>query len=99
MKGGPTASSGTGSGSRGERRTGSSVTRIVTVARSGWLSILADVDDGRLKRVLVDWCAPFPSCHLYDPHWRQPAADIALLVEALRPPQGRRSLLGRMRSS
>lgn len=69
------------------------------MARSGLLSILADVDDGRLKRVLVDWCAPFLSSHLNDPHRRQPAAAFALLVEALRPPQERRSLPGRTRSS
>jgi len=44
----------------------------------------AYVDDGRLKRVLADWCAPFPGYHLYYPSRRQPTAAFALLVEALR---------------
>lgn len=44
----------------------------------------AYLDDGRLKRVLADWCAPFPGYHLYYPSRRQPAAAFALLVEALR---------------
>jgi DNA-binding transcriptional LysR family regulator len=40
--------------------------------------------DGRLIRVLADWCAPFPGYHLYDPSRRQPAPAFALLVDALR---------------
>jgi DNA-binding transcriptional LysR family regulator len=40
--------------------------------------------DGRLIRVLDDWCAPFPGYHLYYPSRRQPAPAFALLVEALR---------------
>jgi DNA-binding transcriptional LysR family regulator len=40
--------------------------------------------DGRLIRVLADWCAPFPGYHLYYPNRRQPAPAFALLVEALR---------------
>ena len=40
--------------------------------------------DGRLIRVLADWCAPFPGYHLYYPSRRQPAPAFALLVEALR---------------
>ena len=39
---------------------------------------------GRLKRVLEDWCAPFPGYHLYYPHRRQTSRAFALLVEALR---------------
>jgi DNA-binding transcriptional LysR family regulator len=39
---------------------------------------------GRLKRVLADWCPPFPGCHLYYPSRRQPSAAFALLVDALR---------------
>lgn len=38
----------------------------------------------RLKRVLEDWCPPFPGFHLYYPSRRQMAPAFALLVEALR---------------
>ena len=38
----------------------------------------------RLKRVLADWCPPYPGYHLYYPSRRQPSAAFALLVEALR---------------
>ena len=44
----------------------------------------AHVADGRLIRVLADWCAPFPGYHLYYPSRRQIAPAFALLVEALR---------------
>jgi DNA-binding transcriptional LysR family regulator len=40
--------------------------------------------DGRLVRVLADWCPPFPGYHLYYPSRRQPTPAFALLVEALR---------------
>ena len=40
--------------------------------------------DGRLIRVLEDWCPPFSGYHLYYPSRRQPSAAFALLVEALR---------------
>jgi DNA-binding transcriptional LysR family regulator len=40
--------------------------------------------DGRLLRVLEDWCPPFSGYHLYYPSRRQPAPAFALLVEALR---------------
>jgi DNA-binding transcriptional LysR family regulator len=39
---------------------------------------------GRLKRVLVDWCAPYSGYHLYYPSRRQSSAAFSLLVEALR---------------
>jgi len=42
------------------------------------------VADGRLIRVLEDWCAPFPGYHLYYPSRRQPAPAFAVLVDALR---------------
>ena len=44
----------------------------------------ADVAQGRLIRVLEDWCAPFSGYHLYYPSRRQPAQAFALLVDALR---------------
>ena len=40
--------------------------------------------DGRLVRVLADWCPSFPGYHLYYPSRRQPTPAFALLVEALR---------------
>ena len=40
--------------------------------------------DGRLVRVLEDWCPPFSGYHLYYPSRRQPAPAFALLVEALK---------------
>lgn len=40
--------------------------------------------DGRLIRVLADWCPPFSGYHLYYPSRRQPAPAFALLVDALR---------------
>jgi DNA-binding transcriptional LysR family regulator len=40
--------------------------------------------DGRLVRVLADWCEPFSGYHLYYPSRRQPTPAFALLVEALR---------------
>ncbi|MGE5306705.1 MAG: LysR substrate-binding domain-containing protein [Alphaproteobacteria bacterium] len=39
---------------------------------------------GRLKRVLEDWCPPFSGYHLYYPSRRQSLAAFALLVDALR---------------
>jgi len=42
------------------------------------------IADGRLIRVLADWCPPFSGYHLYYPSCRQPAPAFALLVEALR---------------
>lgn len=46
--------------------------------------VRADLDAGRLVRVLGDWCPPFPGYHLYYPSRRQPKPAFALLVEALR---------------
>jgi DNA-binding transcriptional LysR family regulator len=46
--------------------------------------VLGPVREGRLVRVLVDWCAPFPGFHLYYPSRRQQSPAFALLVEALR---------------
>lgn len=46
--------------------------------------VRAHLADGRLVRVLEDWCPPFPGYHLYYPSRRQPSAAFAVLVEALR---------------
>ena len=40
--------------------------------------------DGRLIRVLADWCPPFPGYHLYYPSRRQPTPAFVVLVAALR---------------
>jgi DNA-binding transcriptional LysR family regulator len=40
--------------------------------------------DGRLIRVLDDWCAPYSGYHLYYPSRRQQTPAFALLVDALR---------------
>jgi DNA-binding transcriptional LysR family regulator len=39
---------------------------------------------GRLDRVLEDWCLPYPGYHLWYPSRRQSSAAFALLVDALR---------------
>ncbi|MFC5067262.1 LysR family transcriptional regulator [Flaviflagellibacter deserti] len=44
----------------------------------------AHVKEGRLIRVLEDWCPPFPGYHLYYPSRRQPTPAFTLLLEALR---------------
>ncbi|WP_129782397.1 LysR family transcriptional regulator [Peristeroidobacter soli] len=46
--------------------------------------VLKHIDDGRLIRVLDDWCPPFPGYHLYYPSRRHSSAALTLLVEALR---------------
>ena len=64
---------------------------ILTAALSGFglaylpeEQVRAHLVDGRLVRVLADWCEPFPGYHLYYPSRRQPTPAFALLVEALR---------------
>lgn len=42
------------------------------------------VAEGRLKRVLSDWCPSFSGYHLYYPSRRQPTPAFALLLDALR---------------
>lgn len=42
------------------------------------------VSEGRLVRVLEDWCAPFPGYHLYYPSRRQSSPAFQVLVDALR---------------
>jgi DNA-binding transcriptional LysR family regulator len=40
--------------------------------------------EGRLNRVLEDWCPTFSGYHLYYPSRRQPSSAFALVVDALR---------------
>jgi DNA-binding transcriptional LysR family regulator len=46
--------------------------------------VLAHIADGRLVRVLADWCPPYPGYHLYYPSRHQHTAAFSLLVDALR---------------
>lgn len=46
--------------------------------------VLEDIAEGRLIKVLDDWCPPFAGYHLYYPSRRQPSAAFSLLVDALR---------------
>lgn len=59
------------------------------LAGMGLAFVLEDVvrrhiEDGRLVRVLEDWCEVFPGYHLYYPSRRQPSPAFALVVDALR---------------
>jgi DNA-binding transcriptional LysR family regulator len=42
------------------------------------------IEEGRLVRMLEDWCPPFPGYHLYYPSRRQPSPAFSLVVDALR---------------
>jgi DNA-binding transcriptional LysR family regulator len=42
------------------------------------------IEEGRLTRVLEEWCPPFPGYHLYYPSRRQPSPAFLLVVDALR---------------
>ena len=46
--------------------------------------VAAPLADGRLLRVLQDWCPPFDGYHLYYPTRRQPSPAFSLVVKALR---------------
>jgi DNA-binding transcriptional LysR family regulator len=59
------------------------------LAGMGLAFVLEDVvrrhiADGRLLRVLEDWCEVFPGYHLYYPSRRQSSPAFALVVDALR---------------
>jgi DNA-binding transcriptional LysR family regulator len=46
--------------------------------------VLDHLAEGRLVRVLADWCAPFAGYHLYYPSRRQLSPAFSVLIEALR---------------
>ncbi|WP_199100503.1 LysR family transcriptional regulator [Dyella sp. ASV21] len=46
--------------------------------------VKADITARRLKRLLSDWCPPFPGYHLYYPSRRQHSPAFSLLLDALR---------------
>jgi DNA-binding transcriptional LysR family regulator len=56
------------------------------------------IADGRLVRVLADWCPSFAGYHLYYPSRRQPTPAFTLLVEALRVRGDARQARSRRRS-
>ncbi|WAB91889.1 LysR family transcriptional regulator [Pseudomonas citronellolis] len=73
---------------------------IVDAALAGlgvaWLpeeEFVPHIEDGRLVRVLEDWCAPFPGYYLYYPSRRQPSPAFSLVVNALRftRPRGKKA--------
>jgi DNA-binding transcriptional LysR family regulator len=49
-------------------------------------AVQAHLADGRLIRVLSDWCPPYSGYHLYYPSRHQPTPAFTLLVDALRYP-------------
>ncbi|MFJ4048969.1 LysR family transcriptional regulator [Pseudomonas hunanensis] len=49
------------------------------------------IEEGRLVRVLEDWCEPFSGYFLYYPSRRQPSPAFSLVVDALRYSEGRPS--------
>jgi len=61
-------------------------------------SARALIGDGRLVRVLADWCPPFSGYHLYYPSRRQLTPAFSLLVESLRY-RGSRAATGPTRRS
>ena len=46
--------------------------------------VASHIAEGRLVRVLRDWCPPYPGYHLYYPSRRQQTPAFSLLVETLR---------------
>lgn len=46
--------------------------------------VLQHLREGRLIRLLEDWCPPFPGYYLYYPSRRQPSPAFTLVLEALR---------------
>ncbi|WP_413724329.1 LysR family transcriptional regulator [Sodalis sp. RH16] len=47
-------------------------------------SVADDISQGRLVRVLQEWCEPFPGYYLYYPSRKQHTTAFALFVDALR---------------
>ncbi|CAB3868532.1 LysR family transcriptional regulator [Achromobacter piechaudii] len=45
---------------------------------------LDHIADGRLVRVLEDWCQPFPGYHLYYPNRRGASPALGVVIDALR---------------
>ncbi|WP_406626243.1 LysR family transcriptional regulator [Acidovorax sp. SDU_ACID1] len=77
-----------------------SITPIVRAALAGQGlgfvpedAVAEHIAEGRLVRVLDDWCQPYTGYHLYYPSRRQSPGALAVIVEALRyrePPMPKR---------
>jgi DNA-binding transcriptional LysR family regulator len=48
--------------------------------------VQSDIKNGRLVRVLSDWCPPFPGYHLYYPSRRQTSSAFTVMRDVLRYP-------------
>jgi DNA-binding transcriptional LysR family regulator len=46
--------------------------------------LMPHIREGRLVRVLEDWCPKFAGYHLYYPSRRQPSPAFSMVVDALR---------------
>lgn len=52
------------------------------------------IEEGRLLRVLENWCPLFPGYYLYYPNRRQPSPAFSLVVDALRYTRSRGTTIG-----
>lgn len=52
-------------------------------------AVQAELNDGRLVRVLEDWCAPFPGFYLYYPSRHHRSQAFSLFLEEMRCKEGR----------
>jgi DNA-binding transcriptional LysR family regulator len=66
-------------------------TLVVQAARDGFgiaflpeCQLQEDLAEGRLVRMLADWCDPYPGFHLYYPSRRQASPALRVLIEGLR---------------
>ncbi|MNE85907.1 LysR substrate binding domain protein [compost metagenome] len=57
--------------------------------------VQSHVAEGRLIRVLADWCEPFSGYHLYYPSRRQSSPAFTLLRDALRYPGRTENIIAR----
>ena len=46
--------------------------------------VVADIEDGTLRRVLGDWCPPFDGFHLFYSGRRQVTSALRLVIDRLR---------------
>ena len=53
------------------------------IAMLGEADVIRHVEEGRLVRVLQDWCPPIPGFHLYHPANRQGSASLSALIGTL----------------
>ena len=71
------------------------VYQMVNAALAGYgLAFVPDevvrdhVEQGRLQRVMENWCPTFPGPHLYYPSRRQSSRALTVVVDALRSRPG-----------